>query len=1000
MIYGKRSDQELKYAKARAKATEYSVDPAEQPHFPYDSDGLHYSSVYALSQYADARLEGEDGADFFDDLRKTASFYDASANDGRNADFGDGYWTLAMATYFLLGNYGSAKVAADRVGDGTFYGANAGLFVRLVRYLFVPDSAAPEELGRLSGYLSGRPVDEASALAEAKQLMTDSNAEDSFFGRLLYVAVEDVVANSSRKLLPGYTGLGSSAWGPYFESGDAPKVLWQAQRAIGEAGVFRGGSAFVQLPTGSGKTKSVELLIRSRVLADDCALAVVIAPLRALCAEIARDLGKSLGRVAVVRLASDVMELDDWITSSPTGRRVLVFTPEKFGFVLRHGGISFDNVDLFVFDEAHLLDSATRGPGYELLLTEIVDKRPSAQKVLISAVVSNPGEIASWALGDSSSLATGEGVQVTEKSIALAREGGRKISYVDSSASGKEDFFLMIDLRPQQLDLRGRERNKRLFPDLGSSDKSRDLAVYYANRLIHNGACAIYVPRAQSVRKLFKRLSEIDSRHADLEALRASFDPHEAQAMARLITLHYGADDALCDGLAVGVLPHYGNLQGAIRQSVEYAVEQGLFRCVACTSTLAQGVNLPIKYLLITGVSNGLGSVRVRDFQNLVGRTARSGKYSEGSVLVVDRLTGWRGSMYSTLINAGNIERCKSAILGIYEDIEDPAGTGKVYPGASLVRVILDNIENPRLEYDLAHALMVGLKLDSSDAHRIASQRVKSLEAVESFIAGMSGSGETFDIKVVCESTFAYASATDDERGLLLALFESVSESLSKRDERSRRLCHIMQVGARRPIATLEWLKSPSGRAFLIGGCSDMADLTSEFIRPNPDAWAPFDSEQLAAMASLWISGDDISTIATYINSTYPLGKTVSAQKVEKCLSEAISFAMSNFVAGIIDVVRGYPELEPLSQCTDAAEELQRKLKYGVGNMRAATICEEVIEDRMIAKALVGIIGEEGPSDSVFIRHELRSRRIEVDSLMSDMPTYCKSRVNRWLDRQ
>ena len=109
---------------------------------------------------------------------------------------------------------------------------------------------------------------------------------------------------------------------------------------------------------------------------------------------------------------------------------------------------------------------------------------------------------------------------------------------------------------------------------------------------------------------------------------------------------------------------------------------------------------------------------------------------------------------------------------------------------------------------------------------------------------------------------------------------------------------------------------------------------------------------------------------------------------------------MSNFVAGIIDVVRGYPELEPLSQCTDAAEELQRKLKYGVGNMRAATICEEVIEDRMIAKALVGIIGEEGPSDSVFIRHELRSRRIEVDSLMSDMPTYCKSRVNRWLDRQ
>lgn len=1004
MIYGKRSDQELKYAKARAKASEYAVDMSALPRFPYDSDDLHYSSIYVLSQYTDARLEGGDSARFIEDLKKTASFYDASANDDRNSEFGDGYWVLAMAAYFLLGNYGSAKVAACRVGNSAFYGSNAELLVDLVNYLLVPGSAAPAELRRLGEYLMGEPVSKSAVFDEAKAFLTESKAEDSFFGRLLYVAVEDIVANSSRKLLPIYTGIEATKWRPYLEGNNAAKVLWQAQRVIGEAGVFKGGSAFIQLPTGSGKTTSVELLIRSRILAGDCSLAVVIAPLRALCSEIAHDLKTKLDGVAEVRLASDVMEIDAWIGSLLVGKQVLVFTPEKFSFVFHHNGIFIDDIDLFVFDEAHLLDSVSRGPAYELLLAEIIAKRPLVQKVLISAVVANSDEIAGWATGDSSRLATGEGIQVTERSMAFALEKGRRITYVNPVApSGNiTDFFLPTGLRQQPLAPKGRERRKRFFPEsTGSSpDYARDLAIYYANRLIRNGACAIYVPRSGSMRKLFKRLSDIDSRGADLGTLKRSFDLHEAAAISRLIALHYGDEDELCEGLAVGVLPHYGALQGAVRQSVEHAIDRGLFACVACTSTLAEGVNLPIKYLLITGVDNGFGATRVRDFQNLVGRTARSGKYSEGSVVIFGGFSGRRGRDYLSLLLPGNIERCRSAILNIFSDVEGSREIGKICRGSSIIDFILNNVDSPRLEYELARALKDNLGLDSRDARRISEQRIKTLEAVESYVAGIfDASGALTDISKTCTSTFAFASANEAEKNQLLAFFQSVGTSVAKKDARTRKLCYVMQAGARRPGSILNWIQSPEGKSFLLGGCSDVGVLIAEFLRPNPDFCAPFGNVQLEVMALLWMEGENIAAISERINSCCPLERKVSVQKVEKAISNRISFSLSNFVAGIADVLHEYSELGYSQKCAFELEKLQRKLKYGVSSMRAAMICEMVLDDRMIAKALVDIVGGEGPTDNRFVKRELLQHRLEVDDFMANMPTYCRSRINRWLDQ-
>lgn len=440
MIFGKRSDRELKHAKAKAKATEFLVGSSAIPDFRLNSDELHYTSVFALSSYVDARLEGRDASGCMVDLQKTASFYDAASNDERYGEYADGYWLLAMSTYFLLGNFGSAAVCSGKVNNPDFYGDKAEILHSLIGFLLFPSRPAPMALPNLVSYLAGLEVRASEVIDEASSLLTDDGPEDAFFSRILYVSIVDAISCSARALLPDFTGLSIDTWEPYLSKRSTSKLLWQAQRQIGLSGVFAGKNAFVQLPTGSGKTKSIEILLRSRMLADRCRLAVIVAPLRALCSEIAADLSAALKDVAQVRQASDVMEVDSWLEEQTVGHSIIVFTPEKLGFVMHHDPELLEDSDLFVFDEAHLLDDETRGPGYELLLAEIFRTRADAQKVLISAVVSNAAEIAEWAFGDSSRIVEGGDIQVTEKSIGVIQRRGSRVSYVDRSNIAKEDF--------------------------------------------------------------------------------------------------------------------------------------------------------------------------------------------------------------------------------------------------------------------------------------------------------------------------------------------------------------------------------------------------------------------------------------------------------------------------------------------------------------------------------------------------------------------------------
>lgn len=98
---------------------------------------------------------------------------------------------------------------------------------------------------------------------------------------------------------------------------------------------------------------------------------------------------------------------------------------------------------------------------------------------------------------------------------------------------------------------------------------------------------------------------------------------------------------------------------------VEHALKNKYVSCVVCTSTLAQGVNIPIKYLLVTSIRNGLKLVKARDFQNLMGRTARA------ETLVNDSKKSAVDICTNTLAYAMATEKEKELLIKVFQKIEE-----------------------------------------------------------------------------------------------------------------------------------------------------------------------------------------------------------------------------------------------------------------------------------------------------------------------------------------
>jgi len=196
--------------------------------------------------------------------------------------------------------------------------------------------------------------------------------------------------------------------------------------------------------------------------------------------------------------------------------------------------------------------------------------------------------------------------------------------------------------------------------------------------------------------------------------------------LQRMLQLHYGKDSELTSAAEYGVFPHYANLPNGIKAAIEFALRRRHIHLVVCTTTLAEGVNIPIKYLIMTTFSYGDSKIQIRKMQNLIGRTARSGIHTEGSAIITDTKyfdNRWKGGgMYQwdackKMFDYGYTEACTSTLLELVSDFQVDYEKKNTFRGELLAAYIVDHYNSPSCFNDLAD------KMKRSYGKRVSQDR-------------------------------------------------------------------------------------------------------------------------------------------------------------------------------------------------------------------------------------------------------------------------------------
>ncbi|MBS6517779.1 MAG: DEAD/DEAH box helicase [Clostridium sp.] len=1011
MIFGKNARLMLKYQKAKAKMVEYDVSKQEYPRFPLNSNELSYPTTYVLSRYSECIIENNH--DELEELElllnATAEYYDSAFKSKDRPEYDWDFLLSGASAYFLRKDFGSAKVLAKKVADLIADERSPQkLLTNIYNYLlggvYLPYLKVVDTYERINNFFldyfgksESLEALKVNLWVYRKEIYEKGDSDSVFYVDILVAAIIVACNNSSWNLLPDSSGISHEEWEPYLQSKMSIKMLWPAQRLIAEKGLLRGGSSIVQLPTGVGKTRSIELIIRAAFLAERANTAIIVAPLRALCNEVTMDMYKAFGTDVTINQFSDILQNDFWnLFSEDIKRQILICTPEKLSYVLHHDPLFLSAIDLFVFDEGHMFDDGGRGATYELLVTHIRQNIMSEQQlVLLSAVLPNSDDIAQWLFEGKSCLATDDSIVSTPKSIGFS-SAQRDIHFF-SDDKLNEDYYIPRILRVVQLNKLPKERSNKYFPDLSSSI---DVAIYNAIKLCHNGGVAIYLGQQRSMKTVFERIINLDKRNYDLKPLKDNTNQAELSKIKGFIESYYGAEHYYTKAAELGVLPHSSNLQNGVKLVVEHALKNKYVSCVVCTSTLAQGVNIPIKYLLVTSIRNGLQIVKARDFQNLMGRTARAGIYTEGSIIITDckiydNRTNWKnGGRYFwndcvKLFDTKFAEPCGSSILSLVQDFN--VDYDVTLSGEKFVGMVIDHLGERDFLLDYAKKLEKAyLKTYPGRTQNMIIQEILLRQDIISHIENylclvysteISDNDHKKSAVDICANTLAYALATEKEKELLIKVFQKIEENLQQYSvENLRRYSNAMSgIGLSSLIE--EWIVQNELTEKIYSETDMLSMIVELYLQINDDFK---NQEHMQSICQKWIDGKT----PVEINNEEPIG----IAEIESICNKRISYGLNFLIGNVCDLIVVDGEDEKQVDPRNVMTLLQKKVKYGVPNMTAISVCESIFNDRLLAIEIAQIISDENIGTDKILSM-MKAYREEIFDCLDFYPEYFKDRL-------
>ncbi len=382
--------------------------------------------------------------------------------------------------------------------------------------------------------------------------------------------------------------------------------------------IDRGESVLVSAPTGSGKTLVADYAV-SRAL-DAGGKAFYTTPIKALSNQKFAELSARYGARRVGLLTGDV--------SHQPQAPVVVMTTEVLRNMLFARSPLLDDLHVVVLDEVHYLQDPYRGSVWEEVL---VLTPPTVTFVSLSATVANAGDFGRWL---TSVRGRTRVVVETHRPVTLhhhyavaerGRDGIHVLPLLRNGAPNPDGIRLD--------DRRARSRQQRL-----RSPRRTEVVEYLESAGMLPAITFIFSRAAcdDATRQCLQdgvRLTSDDERARIRVLVEESVD---RLGDDDLRTLGYGPWSA---ALEAGIAPHHAGLVPAFRQAVERCFSEGLLKVVFATETLALGINMPARTVVVERFAKFRGSdtsaLTSGEYQQLTGRAGRRGIDTVGHAFVL-----------------------------------------------------------------------------------------------------------------------------------------------------------------------------------------------------------------------------------------------------------------------------------------------------------------------------------------------------------------------------
>ncbi|MBU4502112.1 MAG: DEAD/DEAH box helicase, partial [Nanoarchaeota archaeon] len=324
------SNRLLGITRSKAKMYEYNVPAQYHIDIPRDPSRLFPLAIGLLGDFASRlnynTIDKSVLTEMRDNLHFSAYFFDAYCESKLKRDLDPYLLLLSSASYYLCDLPGSSGVLSSRL-EGNDHNLDCLGLEKMLSWLLKgdfsrqldnPNGVYGKYINDLANCLVGFFGDGAGrreVFKKSEQLINYVYANGSprqlLFADLICALVKKRLTNSTWYCLPLYSGISIESWRPILKKGTFIKEFWPAQHLLGERGVFSGTSAIVQMPTSAGKTRAIEIIIRSSFLSGRTTLTVIVAPFKALCHEIKSSLVEAFYDEAVsVDELSDVLQTD------------------------------------------------------------------------------------------------------------------------------------------------------------------------------------------------------------------------------------------------------------------------------------------------------------------------------------------------------------------------------------------------------------------------------------------------------------------------------------------------------------------------------------------------------------------------------------------------------------------------------------------------------------------------------------------------------------------